>query len=82
MELLPIDILKVILHFIDTIPDSLNVLRVCREWLHILSTSQGHWKLLALEFWNGYRKKHVHAYGKYVYDLEWAQAESEKDWLW
>jgi hypothetical protein len=79
--ILPLDVLRIILHFIDTISDSFNALLVCRKWYTILIESQNHWKCLALDFWH-HKENHNYAYKKYVYDLEWAQAESGKEWLW
>jgi hypothetical protein len=48
--LLPLDVLRIILHFVDTIPDSLNVLRICKKWFYMISRIEGHW-ISSLNLW-------------------------------
>jgi hypothetical protein len=83
MDNLPLDVLKIVLFFIETIPDSLTALLVCRQWYTLLKGSSLHWKQLGLQFWNEY-KKLLSRDGVFqkIYNVEVAQSYSKKDWIW
>jgi protoporphyrinogen oxidase len=83
MDTLPTDVLKIVLCFIDTIPDALSSILVCKRWNKLLLSSSLQWRSWASKFWYKYKKDelHPHTSGE-EYDIELAQRESKKEWLW
>ena len=84
---IPNDIVNIILSFVDSIDDSLTLLLVCKRFHHLLRTNEGRWRSLCLEFWNDFKQQLTQQGGRDYciegqYNLERAQRESGKDWLW
>jgi hypothetical protein len=78
VDVLPIDVLKIILHSIDTISDSLNILLVCKKWKDILTLCQSHWEKLSLAFWEEYKSKNEEYFPRAWHRLEEAQVLSSE----
>jgi hypothetical protein len=74
MDLLPLDVLKIIFHFMDTISDSLNIILLCRKWFNVLAPDEKHWKKLFLNLWTNSLRIDI--------DIEWVQEKCKKAWLW
>jgi hypothetical protein len=77
--LVPTEILKLFLSFVDSPKDLFVLLVVCKRFYSILISNEQFWKESCIKFWNKY-KKSISIKGKY--DLEWTQRVAEKPWLW
>ena len=85
--MIPKDILKILLSFVDSLKDSFSLLLVSKRFYHLVKPNEPRWKYFCLEFWKDYKQQLTQQSGgdyseEGEFDLECVQRESGKDWFW
>jgi hypothetical protein len=74
------DVLLFLFNFLS-INDSIVVLFVCKRWSTLLKSRESRWKKMSLDFWSEF-KSELSFNTEDEFDLEKAQKNSGKDWIW
>jgi hypothetical protein len=82
-DIIPNDILQIILGFIDSLRDSFTLLLVCKRFYNLIKPNESKWKMLCLEFWRDYKQGLTSAGPKQDhFDLPLAQKCLTKEGHW